>query len=172
MVEEWAEKHQQTRVCCETVSSGNMRSYTHKVSTTCPPKCEPNMDVTNKPVKLCGERPQGLISMQRTTGNWLKLGAEELLFPREEHTNVLSSAKWLFRHRQTLPFWCYCSHFVFCLQPTIYAVTRKLTCYKETFLCAVTRKLSYAQVDFTLLWSMLWWSWKLSKPWPYFSQSQ
>lgn len=42
-----------------------------------------------------GKSPQGLNPMCRTTGHWGKLGAREAILPRREHTNWLSSAKWL-----------------------------------------------------------------------------
>lgn len=41
------------------------------------------------------KNPQDINTTQRTTGNSQKLGAEEVILPKEQHTNWLSSVTWL-----------------------------------------------------------------------------
>jgi hypothetical protein len=41
-----------------------------------------------------GIKPIRPHNTQRTKGSWRKLGAREVILPREGHTNWLSSAKW------------------------------------------------------------------------------
>lgn len=45
-------------------------------------------------LKWTEKSPLCLKSMQRTTGTWGKLGARDVIFLSEEHTNQLPSAKW------------------------------------------------------------------------------
>ena len=45
------------RVCCETVFSSNIKSYTNKVLTTSLPKHELNKDDSNGHARLDGDKP-------------------------------------------------------------------------------------------------------------------
>lgn len=51
------------------------------------------MTQTKQYLKKNGENPQGLIPTHCTIGNWGKPGAQEVAFPRQEHRDLLSSAK-------------------------------------------------------------------------------
>lgn len=80
------------RVCYTIVSPKNVRSCTHKVSWT----WLLNVNWTRlAPMSIMdggqSQRPQ---LYTKSTDNWGKLGVGGEVFPREEHTNWLPSAKW------------------------------------------------------------------------------
>lgn len=54
---------------------------------------EPNKADTNEHVRQDGKKLQTLNPTQRATGNGIKLGAGEIVLPKEEHSDYLSSVK-------------------------------------------------------------------------------
>lgn len=55
--------------------------------------CELHKNDNNGHAQMEGEKPTMPYFTQRSTGNWEKLGVGEAVFPREKHTNCLSSVK-------------------------------------------------------------------------------
>lgn len=69
-------------------------------------KHELNKDNTNKHARLDGrESPGGLNSTQKAIFNSGKLGAGAVTFPREAHTNWLSSTTWSDRKTYIQVIW-------------------------------------------------------------------
>lgn len=79
--------------CCEIVFPSSVRGYTHKVSPTCVPKPELNVDDTNEPVKEGGEmstRPQ---PYRETASNKGELIIGAIVSAGEEQTDQFTNTK-------------------------------------------------------------------------------
>jgi hypothetical protein len=74
------------RVCCETVSHTNVRSYTNQISPVWLPKQELNRDKTNRLAKVDKKKTPRPQTYRKNSGNWGMLRAREIISPREEHT--------------------------------------------------------------------------------------
>lgn len=92
VVERLKEKDDQ-KVFCEIVSSSRLRSYTHKVLQLWLLKRELTKNSSNRCVKLSEEKPTSLTIYKELRATQVKLRAGEVVFPREENTIWLFSAK-------------------------------------------------------------------------------
>lgn len=59
-----------------------------------PSKFELNKEYTNDQAKFHTKVPTRSLLKPSITSNWIKLGVAKCIFPREEHTNCWTSAKW------------------------------------------------------------------------------
>lgn len=83
--------------CCDIVSPNNVRSCTLRILPAWLSHVSwRRMIPVDTPVRW-GENSWGLNPTQRSISNWVKLGAREMVLPREEHHNWLSGV-----HQSTL----------------------------------------------------------------------
>lgn len=77
----------ETEIWCDTVSPGNFRSYSHKVSHTWLATHDQSKDNTNRHANVDWGKLRSFSPRQSTADISGTLRAEEIIFSREEHTN-------------------------------------------------------------------------------------